>query len=60
LEQPKWGYYEDNIASHAQVSFGVLLGSLPLALVAGSGGGCVHWMPPFFVDLVYHILTNLL
>jgi hypothetical protein len=35
--------------------FGVLLGSLSLALVAGSGGGCVHWTPPFLVDLVYHI-----
>jgi hypothetical protein len=34
---------------------GVLLGSLPLALVTGSGGGCVHWTPPFLVDLVYHI-----
>jgi hypothetical protein len=36
--------------------FGVCLGSLPLVLVAGSHGGCVHWTPPFLVDLVYHIL----
>jgi hypothetical protein len=29
-------------------------------LVAGSYGGCVHWTPPFLVDLVYHIfLTRL-
>jgi hypothetical protein len=26
-----------------------------LALVTGSGGGCVYWTPPFLVDLVYHI-----
>jgi hypothetical protein len=38
--------------------FGVLLGSLPLALDAGSCGGCVHWTPPFLVDLVYHILAS--
>jgi hypothetical protein len=36
--------------------FGVRLGSLPLVLVAGSHGGCVHWTPPFLVHLVYHIL----
>jgi hypothetical protein len=35
--------------------FRVLLGSWSLALVAGSCGGCVHWMPPFLLDLVYHI-----
>jgi hypothetical protein len=34
------------------------LGSLPLALVTGSDGGCVHWTPPFLVDLVYHIVCN--
>jgi hypothetical protein len=34
----------------------VLLGSLPLVLVAGSCDGCVHWTPPFLVDLFYHIL----
>jgi hypothetical protein len=28
-----------------------------LVLVAGSYGGCVHWTPPFLVDLVYHILN---
>jgi hypothetical protein len=38
------------------ILFGVRLGSLPLALVAGSYGGCVHWTPPFLVDPVYHIL----
>jgi hypothetical protein len=37
-------------------SFGVRLGSLPLVLVAGSYGGCVHWTLPFLVDLVFHIL----
>jgi hypothetical protein len=35
--------------------FVVHLGSLPLVFVAGSYGGCVHWTPPFLVDLVYHI-----
>jgi hypothetical protein len=29
--------------------FWVRLGSLPLVLVAGSRGGCVHWTPPFLV-----------
>jgi hypothetical protein len=38
--------------------FGVRLGSLPLVIVAGSYGGCVHWTPPFLVDLVFHILLN--
>jgi hypothetical protein len=37
---------------------GVRLGSLPLVPVAGSNGGCVHWTPPFLVDLVYHILKQ--
>jgi hypothetical protein len=37
------------------VSFWVLLGSRPLVLVARSCGCCVHWTPPFLVDLVYHI-----
>jgi hypothetical protein len=32
--------------------------SLPLVLVAGSYVGCVHWTPPFLVDLVYHILFS--
>jgi hypothetical protein len=35
--------------------FRVRLGSLPLVLVAGSYGGCVHWTQPFLDDLVYHI-----
>jgi hypothetical protein len=34
----------------------LVIGSLPLVLVAGSYGGCVHWTPPFLVDLVFHIL----
>jgi hypothetical protein len=38
--------------------FGVLLVSLPLALVTGSGWYCVHWTPPFLDDLVSHILLN--
>jgi hypothetical protein len=38
-----------------RVRFGVLLSFLTLALVTGSGGGCVHWTPPFLDDLVYHI-----
>jgi hypothetical protein len=37
----------------------VLLGSLPLVLVAGSCRGCVHWTPPFLVNCVNHILLEL-
>jgi hypothetical protein len=29
----------------------VRLGSLPLVLLAGSCGGCVHWTPPFLLIL---------
>jgi hypothetical protein len=36
--------------------FGVLLGSLPLPLVAGSGGSCVHWTPPFLYLLILFII----
>jgi hypothetical protein len=36
--------------------FRVLLGSLPLFLVAGSCEGRIHWSPPFLADLDFHTL----
>jgi hypothetical protein len=37
------------------LSWNLFVMSTSLVLVAGSCGGCVHWTPPFLVDLVYHI-----
>jgi hypothetical protein len=38
--------------------FGSSLAPCRWSCVTGSCGGCVHWTPPFIVDLVFHIIFN--